>query len=95
MSQGASLPTSQILKVLSRGKTSQLSADAILEFFRPLSAWLEQQNRDEYIGWNSNIDDVLMFKPLTSATSKKLHQTLYLEFSLVSLIGFCSFYFYY
>lgn len=66
MQHGASLSASQLIKLLTRGKTSRLSADALLDFFRPLKAWLEQQNRNEIIGWNSNSDDVALFKPVTS-----------------------------
>lgn len=66
MGSGASLPPSQLLKILSRGKTSRLSADALLEFFAPLRNWLEQQNRYDLIGWNSNLDDVALFKSLSS-----------------------------
>lgn len=47
MSKGASLSSSQLIKLITRGKTSRLSAEPLLEFFRPLEAWLEQQNRDE------------------------------------------------
>lgn len=90
MQQGASLPTAQILKILSRGKSSQLSSDAILEFFRPLSAWLEQQNRDEVTGWNTNIDDFALFKPLISGAST-ISIVSYLDVLLVLLIGFYSF----
>lgn len=64
MQHGASLPASQLLKILTRGKTSRLSAQPLLDFFAPLRAWLEQQNRNEVIGWNSNMDDVALFKPL-------------------------------
>ena len=49
MQKGASLPASQLLKVITRGRTSRLSAEPLLEFFRPLDAWLEQQNRDEAV----------------------------------------------
>lgn len=66
MQNGASLSASQILKILTRGKSTRISADALLDFFQPLRAWLEQQNRNEIIGWNSNMDDVALFKPLNS-----------------------------
>lgn len=49
MQKGASLPASQLLKVITRGRISRLSADSMLEFFRPLEAWLESQNRDETV----------------------------------------------
>lgn len=64
MQHGASLSSSQLLKILTRGKTNRLSADALLEFFNPLKAWLEQQNRQDVVGWNSNMEDVALFKPL-------------------------------
>lgn len=66
MQYGASLTSSQLLKILTRGKTSRLSAEPLLDFFRPLKVWLEQQNRGEVIGWNSNLDDVALFQPLVS-----------------------------
>lgn len=50
MQKGASLSASQLLKVITRGRTSRLSAEPLLDFFRPLDAWLEQQNRDEAVG---------------------------------------------
>lgn len=49
MQKGASLPASQLLKVITRGRTSRLSAEPLLDFFRPLDAWLELQNRDEAV----------------------------------------------
>lgn len=67
MGSGASLTPSQLLKRLSRGKTSRISADALLKFFAPLKNWLEQQNRYDLIGWNSNMDDVALFKTLSSS----------------------------
>uniref|UniRef100_A0AAG5DUT4 Angiotensin-converting enzyme n=1 Tax=Anopheles atroparvus TaxID=41427 RepID=A0AAG5DUT4_ANOAO len=58
MQQGASLSPQQLIKLLTRGKTSRMSVDALLEFFRPLEAWLEVQNRDEQlIGWRSTMED--------------------------------------
>ncbi|KAL7031428.1 hypothetical protein ACKWTF_007011 [Chironomus riparius] len=63
MQRGASLSSSQLIKLITRGKTSRLSVDPLLEFFRPLEAWLESQNRDEsIIGWSSNMDDVQLFQ---------------------------------
>ncbi|XP_035778203.1 angiotensin-converting enzyme-like [Anopheles albimanus] len=65
MQQGASLTAAQLIKLLTRGKTSRLSVDPLLEFFRPLEAWLEAQNRDEEIvGWSSRMEDVALFQPL-------------------------------
>lgn len=64
MQHGASLSPSQLLKILTRGKMNRISAEPLLQFFNPLKAWLEQQNRNDYIGWNSNIEDVALFKSL-------------------------------
>jgi peptidyl-dipeptidase A len=49
MQRGASLSSSQLIKLITRGKTSRLSVEPLLEFFRPLEAWLETQNRDEIV----------------------------------------------
>lgn len=57
MSRGASLTSSQLVKLITRGKTSRLSAEALLEFFRPLEAWLEAQNRDETVSNAKNISN--------------------------------------
>lgn len=51
MQKGASLSASQLIKLITRGKTSRLSADPLLDFFRPLEAWLEAQNRDEPVNY--------------------------------------------
>lgn len=68
MQQGASNTPSELLKILTKGKTTRLSADALLDFFHPLEAWLEVQNREEtIIGWNSNMDDVELFQSLVSS----------------------------
>lgn len=67
MQHGASISSSQLLKIFTRGKTSRISADSLIEFFRPLEAWLEQQNLNEsVIGWNSNMDDVALFQTLNN-----------------------------
>jgi peptidyl-dipeptidase A len=67
--EGAVLTSSQLLKKLTRGRTSRLSAEPLLEFFRPLEAWLELQNNNEQvIGWNTIIEDVALFEPLVGRT---------------------------
>ncbi|XP_055544079.1 angiotensin-converting enzyme-like [Wyeomyia smithii] len=73
MQQGASLTSSQLIKLLTRGKTSRLSAEPLLDFFRPLEAWLELQNRDEpIIGWSSRMDDFALFQSLVDHTGRSL-----------------------
>ena len=52
MQKGASLSASQLIKLITRGRTSRLSVEPLLEFFRPLEAWLDTQNRDEKVGFN-------------------------------------------
>lgn len=63
MQHGAALSAQQLLRVVTRGKTDRLSVEPLLEFFRPLAEWLQQQNRNEpVIGWNSNLNDVGLFQ---------------------------------
>lgn len=70
MQQGASLSAADLLKLVTRGRTSRLSVEPLLEFFRPLEAWLEQQNRREIVvGWNSNMDDVALFQGLQASNN--------------------------
>lgn len=84
MQHGAALSPSQLLKILTRGKMNRLSAEPLLQFFNPLKAWLEQQNRNDYHGWNSNIDDVALFKQINGHTNQN-HMSLKL-FSLSLII---------
>ncbi|XP_063702736.1 angiotensin-converting enzyme [Culicoides brevitarsis] len=63
MQQGASMSASQLIKLMTKGKTARLSAEPLLEFFRPLEAWLDTQIQNEpVIGWNSNMEDVSLFQ---------------------------------
>lgn len=87
MQHGASISSSQLLKIFTRGRTSRLSADSILEFFRPLQAWLGEQNRNEtVIGWNSNLDDVALFQTLNSAKRLAMSNV----FFVVTVFYLCS-----
>lgn len=84
MQHGASLSSSQLLKILTRGKTNRLSAEPLLEFFNPLKAWLEQQNRHDIIGWNSNMEDVTLFKPLNGhANHNRISATHFWAFTII------------
>lgn len=85
MQHGASLSSSQLLKILTRGKTNRLSAEPLLDFFNPLKAWLEQQNRHDILGWNSNMEDVALFKPLNGA-SMQSHQTILTHLMLFTIM---------
>lgn len=49
MLMGASQPWPEALAALTGEK--QMDATAILDYFAPLSAWLEQQNRGQVCGW--------------------------------------------
>lgn len=84
MQHGASLSPSQLLKILTRGKTNRLSAEPLLDFFNPLKAWLEQQNRNDIIGWNSNMEDVALFKSLNGASTQS-HQTILTHFTILTI----------
>ncbi|XP_047493247.1 LOW QUALITY PROTEIN: angiotensin-converting enzyme-like [Penaeus chinensis] len=54
LSLGKSRPWPEALSVLTSGRTNSLEAGPILEYFQPLMAWLESQNKDEFIGWQEN-----------------------------------------
>jgi peptidyl-dipeptidase A len=49
LAQGASKPWPDALEVFAG--TRELSADALLEYFRPLTAWLQEQNSQRQCGW--------------------------------------------
>ncbi|XP_001648845.2 angiotensin-converting enzyme isoform X2 [Aedes aegypti] len=71
MQQGASLTSTQLMKLLTRGKTSRLSVEPLLDFFRPLEAWLELQNRGEpIIGWSSKMEDIALFQPFVDRNGR-------------------------
>lgn len=68
MEQGASVSTSQLIHLLTKGKSSRLSAQPLIDYFRPLEVWLEQQIKSEpVIGWNSNLADVALFQYINAA----------------------------
>jgi peptidyl-dipeptidase A len=46
---GASKPWPEALEVLTGSK--QMDAEAILDYFAPLQAWLDQQLEGEQLGW--------------------------------------------
>ncbi len=87
MQQGAALSSSQLIRLLTRGKSSKLSAEPLIDYFRPLEAWLDQQIRYEpVVGWNSNLADVALFQ-YTSAASVSFNFAF-------GLIVFCTQFFY-
>ena len=47
---GASEPWPDALEKLTG--TKQMDASAILEYFRPLEAWLDEQNKGQSCGWD-------------------------------------------
>ncbi|XP_058815382.1 angiotensin-converting enzyme-like isoform X2 [Topomyia yanbarensis] len=88
MQQGAALSSSQLLKLLTRGKTSRLSAEPLIDFFRPLEAWLELQNKDEpIIGWSSRMEDFALFQPLVDRNGR--NSAAKHMFSLLALLMVC------
>lgn len=64
------MSSSQLIRMLTRGKSSRLSAQPLLDYFRPLEVWLEQQIRYEpVVGWNSNFGDVALFQYNSAAVA--------------------------
>jgi peptidyl-dipeptidase A len=50
LAQGSSKPWQQTLKELTGG--SEMDASAILDYFKPLEGWLEEQNKGQSCGWD-------------------------------------------
>ncbi|XP_042898194.1 angiotensin-converting enzyme-like [Parasteatoda tepidariorum] len=53
---GSSVPWAEAMKVITKGKTDKMDSTSILEYFQPLYAWLKNQNRNEFVGWNTSND---------------------------------------
>lgn len=51
LGKGASQPWQQTLKELTGGE--QMDASAVLEYFAPLQAWLQEQNEGQTCGWQA------------------------------------------
>jgi peptidyl-dipeptidase A len=49
LSKGASQPWQDTLKTLTGSE--KMDASALLEYFAPLQAWLQQQNEGQACGW--------------------------------------------
>lgn len=54
---GSSKPWPETLELMTGSK--KLDASAMLEYFKPLSDWLDDQitANDIYVGWKSTVDD--------------------------------------
>lgn len=50
---GNSKPWQETLAMLTKGKTKELDARPLLEYFQPLYDWLLKQNKDVPVGWRS------------------------------------------
>ena len=51
LSLGKSRPWPEVMNALTNGRTSRLEAAPLLQYFAPLQAWLESQNRGQFVGW--------------------------------------------
>lgn len=49
MQLGSSLPPQDALEAITGSR--EMSAEPLVEYFRPLLDWLEDQNRGQPIGW--------------------------------------------
>lgn len=64
---GSSKSASDVIRKLTRGKSSRISPESLVKYFKPLELWLRVQNRDEpIIGWNTNYEDMSLFSPYNS-----------------------------
>lgn len=53
MELGSSKPWPEVLYILTKGKTNDLDAGPLLEYFMPLYRWLKARNRGQFVGWLS------------------------------------------
>ncbi|KAJ8924306.1 hypothetical protein NQ315_007099 [Exocentrus adspersus] len=61
-----------VLKMLTNGNSNRLSADAMLDYFEPLMAWLKDQNKNErIIGWTTYKEDTALFQPLVYGSANR------------------------
>jgi len=58
MSMGYSKPWPQVIKTLTGGKTSEIDARPLIEYFKPLTHWLINENKAERIGWSRSNEDI-------------------------------------
>ncbi|XP_050305397.1 angiotensin-converting enzyme-like isoform X2 [Anthonomus grandis grandis] len=63
-----------VLKMLTKGRTDKLSADRMIEYFKPLLLWLQSSNRNEpVIGWMTSKEDLALYQPLVKNGQGRTH----------------------
>lgn len=55
---GYSKPWPQVMKILTGGKTSEIDAQPLIEYFKPLSHWLINENKADRVGWSRSNEDI-------------------------------------
>lgn len=55
---GYSKPWPQVIKMLTGGRTSEIDAQPLIDYFKPLSHWLVNENKAERIGWSRSNEDI-------------------------------------
>lgn len=58
MSVGYSKSWPQVMRILTGGKSSEIDAQPLIEYFKPLSHWLVNENKAERIGWSTSNEDI-------------------------------------
>lgn len=62
----------EVIKMLTRGQSDRLSAEAMLQYFQPLMLWLKVQNRNEsVVGWMTSLEEESLFQPFLFANTCK------------------------
>lgn len=76
-----------VIKMLSRGYSTKITSDAMLEYFQPLMLWLKAQNKDERIvGWTTSKEDNALFQPWIRAGTNKTQFNITIIFIFVIIV---------
>ncbi|XP_075550287.1 angiotensin-converting enzyme-like [Dermacentor variabilis] len=71
MELGYSKPWPEALAMLTKGRTREMDASALLEYFEPLYKWLKEYNKGTYVGWKSDNPTAC---PTATRTCTKKHK---------------------
>ncbi|XP_050426302.1 angiotensin-converting enzyme-like [Adelges cooleyi] len=71
MASGYSKPWPQVIKMLTGGRTSALDVQPFIEYFKPLTQWLINENKADRVGWSRSNEDIALFESLSKSSSQR------------------------